>query len=265
MKISIILPVFNEEKFLEKCLTSLARQTLKPTQVIIVDDGSTDSSPQILKKFAFPVLTLPVQKSAMIERVPYVLRKGSKLLDDDFDYVGVLDADTVLEPAYYAKLVAKLQSYKGLGIAGGKLIGQPDTGRILGLIPYVYGCNRLYTRKCWFNLNGGKVMKPVPTWDTYHNIYAQMLGFKAVRFDEIKSWALRPAGLGKDFNKGYQSYQLGYYGLFLFGRALKNGNLRMMAGYLKAMFAGEKQYPVKTYIRRVQIYRIKRLLAGRLG
>ena len=264
MKISIIIPVFNEEKFLEKCLSALMRQTLKPDQIIVVDDGSTDKSPQIISKYNFQVLTLPIQKSAMIERVPYVLRAGSKLLDDDFDYVGVLDVDTVLEPLYYEKLVRKLEENKSIGIGGGKLIGQPSTGRILGLIPYVYGCNRLYTRKCWFKLNNGKIMKPVPTWDTYHNIYSQMLGFKTQRFDEIQSWALRPAGLGKDFNKGYQSYQLGYYGLFLFGRAAKNCNVKMIAGYLKAMFSNEKQYPVKLYIRRLQAYRIKRLITGKI-
>lgn len=264
MKISIIMPVFNEEKFLEKCLTALMKQTHKPDQIIVVDDGSTDKSPQITSRFNLTVLTLPVQKSAMIERVPYVMKAGSKLLNEDFDYVGVLDSDTVLEPEYYEKLVSKLEQDKRIGIGGGKLNGQPSTGRILGLIPYVYGCNRLYTRKCWFRLNSGKILKPVPTWDTYHNIYAQMLGFKTQRFDDIQSWALRPAGLGKEFNKGYQSYQLGYYGLFLFARAIKNCNLKMISGYLKAMFSNEKQYPVKSYIRRLQAYRIKRLLSGRL-
>jgi glycosyltransferase involved in cell wall biosynthesis len=259
MKISLIMPVYNEERFLKKCLDSLMKQTLKPDQIIVVDDGSTDNSPSIIRQYPVTVLTLPKQKNSMIERVPYVMRKGTKLLQDDFDYVGNLDADTVLEPQYYEKLVARMQADRQIGISGGKLNGQPDVGSILGLIPYVYGCNRLYTRRCWFKLNGSKILKPVPTWDTYHNIYAQMLGFKTQRFDDIQSWALRPAGFGKDFSKGFQSYQLGYYSFFLLLRALKDKSPKLLAGYLLAAATCEKQYPVKPYIRMLQAYRLKRI------
>ncbi len=259
MKFSVIMPMYNEEKFLKQCLDSLMKQTLMPDQIIVVDDGSTDGSPEILAKYPVTILTLPKQKNSMIERVPYVMREGSKVVDEDFDYLGNLDADTILEPQYYEKLLREMEKDKKIGIGGGKLNGQPDTGKILGLIPYVYGCNRVYSRKCWFKLNGEKILKPVPTWDTYHNIYSQMLGFKAQRFDDIQSWALRPAGLGKAFSKGFQSYQLGYYGIFLLLRALKDRSPKLLAGYLKAMVCGEKQYPVKPYIRQLQAQRLKKI------
>lgn len=51
-KISIIVPVYNTEKFLEKCLNSLINQTLKDIEIICINDGSTDKSLQILEKFA---------------------------------------------------------------------------------------------------------------------------------------------------------------------------------------------------------------------
>ena len=51
-KISIIVPVYNTEKFLEKCLNSLINQTLKDIEIICINDGSTDNSLQILEKFA---------------------------------------------------------------------------------------------------------------------------------------------------------------------------------------------------------------------
>jgi len=259
MRISVIVPAYNEEKFVEKSLNSLVQQTLKPRQIIVVNDGSTDQTLKIVSKFPVTIVSLPVKKKAMIERVPYVLKAGSHILED-FDYVGILDADTILEPEYYEKLVRCFQKDENLGIAGGKLNNQPSTGLILGLIPYVYGCNRLYTKKCWLKINGGKVMKPVPTWDTYHNILARMLGFKTRRFDYIQSWALRQAGKGKAFNKGYCSYQIGYYWQFLLLRAIKNYSPKMIAGYLKAKFSGEKQYPIKPYVRYLQSCRLKRLL-----
>lgn len=50
-KISIIVPIYNAEKYLEQCLQSIKNQTLKDIEVICVDDGSTDSSPQIMDRF----------------------------------------------------------------------------------------------------------------------------------------------------------------------------------------------------------------------
>lgn len=51
VKISIIVPIYNAEKYLEQCLQSIKNQTLKDIEVICVDDGSTDSSPQIISNF----------------------------------------------------------------------------------------------------------------------------------------------------------------------------------------------------------------------
>lgn len=51
-KVSIIVPVYNSEKYLEECLDSLINQTLKDIEIICVDDGSTDSSPEILKLYS---------------------------------------------------------------------------------------------------------------------------------------------------------------------------------------------------------------------
>ena len=255
------MPVFNEEKYIQKTLTALLQQTLKPTQIIVVDDGSTDASAEIASMFSdIQLVRLPKEKKAMIERVPAVLNAGSRLLKE-FDYLAMLDADTILEQGYYEKLVAKLQTNKKVGIACGKLAGRAQTGLMFGLIPYVYGCNRLYTRECWLQINGGDVvMKPVPVWDFYHNIYAEMLGFSTKRYDDIQSWALRPPGYRKAFFNGYISYQVGYYGYFLLLRAARNRKPSLLAGYLKAKFSDATQYPIKPYVRYLQNQRIRNLM-----
>ncbi len=49
--ISVIIPVYNTEKYLEKCLNSVINQTLKDIEIICINDGSTDNSLEILKKF----------------------------------------------------------------------------------------------------------------------------------------------------------------------------------------------------------------------
>lgn len=255
------MPVFNEEKYIQKTLTALTQQTLKPAQIVVVDDGSTDASPEIASKFSgIQLVRLPKEKTAMIERVPAVLNAGSRLLKE-FDYLAILDADTIVEPGYYEKLAAKLQNDRKVGIACGKLAGRAQTGLMFGLIPYVYGCNRLYTRECWLRINSGDViMKPVPVWDFYHNICAEMLGFSTQRYDDIQSWALRPPGYRKAFFNGYISYQVGYYGYFLLLRAARNRKPSLLAGYLKAKFSDATQYPIKPYVRYLQNQRIRNLI-----
>ena len=51
-KVSVIIPVYNTEKYLRQCLDSVVSQTLRDIEIICVDDGSTDSSPDILCKYA---------------------------------------------------------------------------------------------------------------------------------------------------------------------------------------------------------------------
>ena len=51
-KVSIVIPVYNVEMYLEECLDSVVNQTLKDIEIICVNDGSTDSSPEILEKYA---------------------------------------------------------------------------------------------------------------------------------------------------------------------------------------------------------------------
>ena len=50
--VSVIIPVFNVEEYLEECINSILRQTLTDIEIICINDGSTDSSPDILKKYA---------------------------------------------------------------------------------------------------------------------------------------------------------------------------------------------------------------------
>ena len=50
-KVSVVVPVYNVEKYLEQCLDSIVNQTLKDIEIICVDDGSTDKSGEILDKY----------------------------------------------------------------------------------------------------------------------------------------------------------------------------------------------------------------------
>lgn len=60
--VSVIIPVYNTEKYLEECLKSVINQTLKEIEIICIDDGSTDNSPDILKEYS--------EKDGRIEFIP---------------------------------------------------------------------------------------------------------------------------------------------------------------------------------------------------
>jgi glycosyltransferase involved in cell wall biosynthesis len=263
MKLAVIVPAYNEEENIGKCLESLVRQTFRPQQIIVVDDGSTDGTLDVVSRYndgSFQIVRRPRHEKGNIQRVPYVIRDGSRLLDGDTDFVAILDADTILEREYYAKIVDVLTRRPDIGIAGGKLVNQPETGLVLGMFQYVYGCNRVYTVECWVKVNSGMLMQPVPAWDTYHNLCARMFGFTPTRFDFARSWSLRIARTSSPFEKGYASYQLGYPLWFTVGRSVKNFTLSMLAGYLKAWAVREQQYPVKKIVRQMQVQRVANLL-----
>jgi len=51
LKISVVIPAYNAEAFIERSLHSVMRQTYKPSEIIVVDDGSTDKTSEIIKKY----------------------------------------------------------------------------------------------------------------------------------------------------------------------------------------------------------------------
>ena len=50
--VSVIVPIYNVEKYLEKCIDSIINQTLKEIEIILIDDGSTDNCPRIIDEYA---------------------------------------------------------------------------------------------------------------------------------------------------------------------------------------------------------------------
>ena len=102
IKVSVIIPVYNAEKYLEECLDSLLRQTFTDMEIICVDDGSTDSSAEILKRFQekdrrIRVLFQENQYAGIARNNGMKIAQGEYLLfldaDDFFE-------DTLLEKIY---------------------------------------------------------------------------------------------------------------------------------------------------------------------
>jgi glycosyltransferase involved in cell wall biosynthesis len=113
--VDVVIPTLNEEKNIPLCLSSLARQTVKPRHIILVDDGSGDRTCEFAREFSASIgleLTV-IQRRSPIGKTPTIKRQAREL-DSDVEFI--LDGDTVLESEnYLARVVEEL--YKGAGIA----------------------------------------------------------------------------------------------------------------------------------------------------
>jgi CDP-glycerol glycerophosphotransferase len=104
--ISVVVPVYNVEEYLDECLTSLLRQTARDLEVLIVDDGSTDASAAIAQRYA-----------ARDERIRIITRpngglgaaRNTGIEEATGEYLAFLDSDDVLPPTAYELLLNSLE------------------------------------------------------------------------------------------------------------------------------------------------------------
>ena len=109
-KISIIIPVYNSEKFLNKCIESLIKQSYRNLEIIVVNDGSPKNCAEIVKDY--------IKKDNRIKYVEHEENKGlfkarvTGFENSTGDYIAFLDADDYLSNDYYRELIEKAEETK---------------------------------------------------------------------------------------------------------------------------------------------------------
>ena len=116
-KVSIIIPVYNVEEYLERCLNSVFKQTLKDIEIICVNDGSSDKSREILAKYE------EISNFKVIDQINSGLSvaRNTGLLAAKGEYVGFLDSDDFIDSEFYEKLYTTAVDYNA-DIACGNII-----------------------------------------------------------------------------------------------------------------------------------------------
>ena len=104
--ISVIVPIYNVEKYLEKCVNSITSQTYKNLEIILVDDGSTDSSPEIcekLKQSDDRIIVIHKKNGGLssARNAGLDIAKGK--------YIGCVDSDDYIDEKMYEKLCRTLK------------------------------------------------------------------------------------------------------------------------------------------------------------
>ncbi|NHM16163.1 glycosyltransferase [Eggerthellaceae bacterium zg-887] len=117
-KVSVIIPVFNKEQFLDGCLNTVAAQSLREIEIICIDDGSTDGSLDILKKRAAQDARLRLVEQ-MNSGASQARNRGIEIANGE--YVAFLDADDLYPDCDVLKDLYAAASSSGAAICGGSL------------------------------------------------------------------------------------------------------------------------------------------------
>lgn len=116
IKVSVIIPVYNAERYLRKCLDNLSKQELRDMEFICVDDGSTDESPRIIEKYAREDPRFKVIHKG--NGGPVSARKaGTRLASGQ--YIGYVDSDDWIEPEMYRVLYETAERYQADMVSSG--------------------------------------------------------------------------------------------------------------------------------------------------
>lgn len=151
VKVSVIVPVHNSEKYLHKCVDSLLAQTMQEIEIILVDDCSTDSSRELIKSYVNqnPGKVVPLYLDENI-RQGGARNRGMDIARGE--YIGFLDSDDFVEPDTYETLY---RTANGADMCGADYY--IDNGSSLKIFPLDYGEGLEMTpeRKLWFIRHSG--------------------------------------------------------------------------------------------------------------
>lgn len=130
-KVSIIIPIFNTEKYIEKCLTSIVKQTLDDIEIICVNDGSTDNSVSIVKNFAAIDSRIKIIEQENLKQGA-ARNNGTKFAAGE--YIGFVDSDDWIDSDYYEKLYNAAKKYNSdIALATNVRVGNGKTKKRLNI------------------------------------------------------------------------------------------------------------------------------------
>ena len=258
MKFCIVIPAHNEAGFIEKTLQSLVEQTFLPEKIVVVDDHSTDKTPEIVRVFAekHPFVSL-VQHISEGKHLPggkviNAFHKGFETLHDDYEVICKFDADLVFPSNYLESLNTIFEKNPKTGMAGGFCYIEKNGGLSLENLTnkdHIRGALKAYRKACFLEI--GK-LKPAMGWDTVDELLANYHGWQVVTDETLHVKHLKPTGKtytkAARFKQGEAFFKMRYRFLLTFIASTKLGFLKndvrfiihCLEGYFRAK---KKQLP----------------------
>ena len=144
--VTILTTVYNGEKFVERCVNSILQQTLKDFEFIVLNNGSTDSTPGILNSFSDPRLKVVHQDNLGISAS---LNKGAELSSSDL--IARLDADDYCFPARLEHQVKFMRQYPNIVLCGSRWSETVDGELLKQRVPFIETDRAIRKSMCLFN------------------------------------------------------------------------------------------------------------------
>ncbi len=280
---ALVTAAYNEETLIEDVIRSVVAQTVLPRRWVIVSDGSTDRTDEIVLDYAsrYPFIQLEriTEEHArnFAAQVIAINRGFARCKDADYSYIGNLDADITLEPDYFERLFAAFDRDPGLGLAGGRLyersngVFEPRAGYNLQSVPHGV---QMFRREVLETV-GDYVPLPYGGPDWHIEVRVRMKGWGVHPVSECTAYHHRPTGaaggvLRYCYRQGRMDYALGSHPVFETIKLVKRafikpyfvGSFVRFAGFASAVMSRETR-PVSNefmqFIREEQMGRVRRM------
>lgn len=281
----LVTPARNEEAYIVKTIQSVVAQTILPRKWVVVSDGSTDHTDEIVKRCTakhnfIELLRVEPGSGRDFESKVFAIRAGLERFERfRYDFIGNLDADVSFEPDYFERILEKFENNTKLGIGGGtihELQNGKYRARSGNRVRSVPGALQLFRRACFEQIGGFPPLKHGGE-DTVMEIKARMGGWEVRSFFDIIARHHKPAGakglkiLSGAFLGGSRDYLLGNHPMYEISKCARRltekpwliGSLLRLGGYGSFMLRRERrQIPdeVVQFLRREQIERLSCLL-----
>jgi poly-beta-1,6-N-acetyl-D-glucosamine synthase len=231
-KYVIITPARDEELHLRKTIESILKQTILPTEWIIVNDGSEDSTGKIIDEYAalYPWIRAVHRTNRGFRKagggVVDAFNDGYRELQSrDWNFIVKLDGDLSFDPDYFEECFANFEREPRLGVGGGVMCYIKDGIKSFESNPafHVRGATKIYKRECWDTIGG---FWPAPGWDTMDEVKASMLGWTTRSFPDLHLLHHRPTGAADGMwrnlvKNGRANYICGYHPIFMLAKCVR--------------------------------------------
>ena len=255
MNIGIVIPAYNEAESIATTLHSLLNQTYLPSQIIVVDDGSTDSTAEVVNHIAskYPIVQL-IQRGEKGEHLPgakvvQTFNYGLSYLKEDIEVICKFDADLIFPDNYLEILNLQYSKNLQLGMFGGFCYIEKNGLWVLENLTnkdHLRGAVKSYRKACFEAIGG---LKMAMGWDTADELLARYHEWIVQTDKTLHVKHLRPTGAGYKSNARYLQGSVFYrmrYGVLLtllaaVKLAVKKRSGKLFLDYCKGFYKAKQE------------------------
>jgi poly-beta-1,6-N-acetyl-D-glucosamine synthase len=286
LKYVLVTPARNEAQYIELTIRSMIAQTHPPLRWVIVSDGSTDGTDEIVGKYLticpwIELLRMPERKERHFAGKVHAFNAGYERVKNlEFDVIGNLDADVSFEPDHFEFLLARMAENDRIGLAGAPFReGGSQYDYRYSNIENVWGGCQLFRHEC-FQAIGGYMPIKAGCIDHVAVLSARMHGWHTRTFtDKVcihhrQMGTALHGGLTAKFKLGMKDYFIGNHPIFEMFRTVYQmkrrpyvlGGLAIGLGYAYSLVRRKEVLlspRFVEFVRQEQMHRLKALFVGK--